>query len=141
MQAAEPDCTLLKPEGFTRALAITPTICCAGERQILLLFVSGSEAREADFSTRGHTIVGAEGKKPYRWSELLGFPNSTRVLVLGREVRGSASPCTVRQRDRRPVSFRLSAFSMAARLPQAGTCCGCQPEGLKFLPAAGTAYA
>lgn len=31
------------------------------------------------------------------------------------------------------MSFCLSAFSMAARLPQAGTCCGCQPEGLKFL--------
>lgn len=39
------------------------------------------------------------------------------------------------------MSFCLSAFSMAARLPQAGTCCGCQPEGLKFLPAAGTVYA
>lgn len=24
------DCTLLKPEGFMRALAITTTICCAG---------------------------------------------------------------------------------------------------------------
>lgn len=45
-------CTPLKPEGFMRALAITTTICCAGERQILFLFVSGSEAREADFSTR-----------------------------------------------------------------------------------------
>lgn len=31
------------------------------------------------------------------------------------------------------MSFCLSAFSMAARPPQAGTCCGCQPEGLKFL--------
>lgn len=62
VQAAEPDCTLLKPEGFMRALAITTTICCAGERQILFLFVSSSEAREADFSTRGHTIVGAEEK-------------------------------------------------------------------------------
>lgn len=89
MQAAEPDCTLLEPEGFMRALAITTTICCAGERQILFLFVSGSEAREADFSTRGHTIVGAEEKKPCCWPELLSFfPNSTRVLVLGREVRG-----------------------------------------------------
>lgn len=39
------------------------------------------------------------------------------------------------------MSFCLSAFSMAARLPQAGTCCGCQPEGLKFLPTAGTTYA
>jgi hypothetical protein len=37
----------------------------------------------------------------------------------------------VRQED--PVSFCLSAFSMAARPPQAGTCSGCQPEGLKFL--------
>lgn len=73
MQAAEPDCTLLKPEGFMRALAITTTICCAGERQILFLFVSGSEAREADFSTRGHTIVGAEEKKPCCWPELLSF--------------------------------------------------------------------
>lgn len=31
-----------------------------------------------------------------------------------------------------PVSFYLSDFFMAARPPQAGTCCGCQPEGLKF---------
>lgn len=37
------------------------------------------------------------------------------------------------ERQEDPVSFCLSAFSMAARLPQAGTCCGCQPEGLKFL--------
>lgn len=31
------------------------------------------------------------------------------------------------------MSSCLSAFSMAARPPQAGICCGCQPEGLKFL--------
>lgn len=31
------------------------------------------------------------------------------------------------------MSLCLSAFFMAARSPQAGTCCGCQPEGLKFL--------
>lgn len=31
------------------------------------------------------------------------------------------------------MSFCLSASFMAAGPPQAGTCCGCQPEGLKFL--------
>lgn len=30
-----------------RALAITTTICCAGHRQILFLFVSGSESRSS----------------------------------------------------------------------------------------------
>lgn len=36
------------------------------------------------------------------------------------------------------MSFCLSASFMAAGPPQAGTCCGCQPEGLKFLVLAGT---
>lgn len=82
-----------------------------------------------------HNSWGRE-KKACCWPELSSvfLNNSTCVLVLGRGVYGaSTSPCTVRREaGRRPLSSRLSAF-VAARPPQAGTCCGCQPEGLKFL--------
>lgn len=76
-----------------------------------------------------HNSWGRE-KKACCWPELSSvfLNNSTCVFVLGRGVYGaSTSPCS--EAGRRPC---LSAF-MAARPPQAGTCCGCQPEGLKFL--------
>lgn len=41
------DYTRSSAGGFMRALAITTTICCAGHRQILFLFVSGSESRSS----------------------------------------------------------------------------------------------
>lgn len=80
------DYTLLKPEGFMRALAITTTICCAGKRQILFLFVSGSESWRSRFQhERLHNSWGRR-EKPCCWPELTSFflNNSTCVRALGR---------------------------------------------------------
>ena len=65
--------TLLKLEGL-RALAITRTMCCAGGRQILFVFVSGlgelGKPGKAGFSLRGYTT---EEKKPHCWPKLTSF--------------------------------------------------------------------
>lgn len=127
-----------------RALAITRTMCCAGGRQILFVFVSGlgelGKPGKAGFSLRGYTT---EEKKPHCWPKLTSIfflKNSTCVLAWGereegeREHHGTVRRGVGNRTQSRPASQPSSLLpGLPTPPPQAATCSSCQPEGLKFL--------
>ena len=95
-----------------RALAITRTMCCAGGRQILFVFVSWlgelEKPGKAGFSLRGYTTE--ETSLLAKADQLFFLKNSTCVLAWGkREEGGREHHGTVRRgagnrTQRRPAS-------------------------------------
>lgn len=106
-----------------RALAITRTMCCAGGRQILFVFVSGlgelEKPGKAGFSLRGYTT---EEKKPHCWPKLTSFFSSRIAPVYqlgekGRREGGKSWYSEERSWKQDPETSCVSALLTAARPP------------------------
>lgn len=112
-------------------------LLCWVETDPVSLCFRALKASKASFSTTGYTIVRAEEKKPHCWPKLTSFflNNSTCVLALrkGGSEGGNITVCSEKGAEDKTQSPSAFSLPLGCQAPQAATCGGCQPEGLKFL--------